>query len=283
MIEPYLTLDMIERLKRMSPAQQKIALVKIGQEEFARCSEDLMYWLDKSRHPIPYAYTKDPKAMHQCTLCGDNEAHHFDKRALHLLIHHKIEAHKESDLKRYFAEMPTVRPFPILPYVEPIMNTFQTEKLVALEKSRDMLGTWSVIAFLTWDGLFHKGRQILYQSEDATRTRDLIDRSMTMWKNQPEWLRNVHKATVAEGSNKAGIIKIPTLQSEILGLPKGSTKVRQYHPSAMFSDEAAFNPEASESFSAIKPAISAGGRYIAISSANPSWFMHICRDSLGSI
>lgn len=281
MIEPYLTHDMIARLKRMTKAQQQIALVKIGQEEFARCSEDIFYWLDKTRHPIPYAYTKDPKAMHECNLCTDGEAHQFDKRAFHLLTYHKIEAHGESEIKRYFHEMDTVRPFPMLPYIKPIIETFLSEKLIVLEKSRDMLGTWSAISFLTWDGIFHKGRQILYQSEDATRTRDLIDRSMTMWKNQPDWLKNVHKAAVAEGSNKAGIIKIPSLQSEILGLPKGSTKVRQYHPSAMFSDEAAFNPEASESFSAIKPAISAGGRYIAISSANPSWFMHVCRDTLG--
>jgi hypothetical protein len=53
-----------------------------------------------------------------------------------------------------------------------------------------------------------------------------------------------------------------------------------HHPTGFFSDEAAFNPDAAESFAAIKPAISDGGKYSAISSANPGWFHRLCRDAL---
>ena len=42
MIEPYLTIEMIQRLSKLSKMQQKIALVKIGQEEFARCAEHFL-------------------------------------------------------------------------------------------------------------------------------------------------------------------------------------------------------------------------------------------------
>jgi hypothetical protein len=218
--------------------------------------------------------------MHACQLCNDGEAYNFDKRKIHLLSRHKIDAANEQDIKKYFSELDTIRPFPMLPYIKPILEALLNEKLVALEKSRDMMGTWTVVAFLTWDTLFHKGRQNIFQSENATKTRELVDRAYTIWANQPEWLKNIQKASMAEGTNRAGIIKVPGLQSEIIGFPQGADKIRQYHPSGVFSDEAAFNPNASESFAAIKPAISGGGRYIAISSANPSWFWMVCKDGL---
>lgn len=280
MIEPYLTQDMIAMLGRMTPTQRKIALVKIGQEEFARCAEDIVYWLDAKRHPIPYVFTKDPKAMHACNLCQDGVAWNFDHRKPHLLSRHKIDARTDQQIKEYFTELDTIRTFPVYDYMLPIIDTWQTEKLVAVEKSRDMMATWLIVMMYTHDTLFHKGRQNIFQSENATKTRDLVDRAGIIYKNQPDWLKHVHKAEIAEGGNRAGILKVPSLQSEIIGFPAGADKIRQYHPSGVFSDEAAFNPNASESFAAIKPAISGGGRYTAISSANPGWFQRICRDTL---
>lgn len=280
MVEPFLTHDMIARLSKLSPMQRKLALVEIGKEEWARCAEDILYWLDYRRHPIPYVYTKDPKPMHICNLCSDDVAWNFDHRKPHLLSRHKIEAHTDNDIKRYFNELDTIRKFPMYDYMIPIIEAWQTEKLMAVEKSRDMMATWLVVTMYTWDSIFHKGRQNIFQSENATKTRDLVDRAFTLYTNQPEWLKKVHPATMAEGGNRAGIVKVPSLQSEIIGFPAGADKIRQYHPSGVFSDEAAFNPNASESFAAIKPAISGGGRYTAISSANPGWFQRICRDTL---
>jgi len=280
MIEPFLTQDMIGRIARLDKPNQKLALAKVGKEEFDRCAEDITYWIDASRHPMPYVYTKDPKPMHTCNHCSDGVAWNFDHRTPHLLSRHQIDCRNDQDLRKHFTELDTIRPWPMLPYMPEIINTWQTEKLIALEKSRDMMATWLVVLMYTWDTLFHKGRQNIFQSENATKTRDLVDRAYIIYNNQPKWLKSVHKATVAEGGNRAGVLKVPSLQSEIIGFPAGADKIRQYHPSGVFSDEAAFNPNASESFAAIKPAISGGGRYTAISSANPGWFQQICRDLL---
>lgn len=280
MIESFLTHEMLNRLVRLDKIKRKAAFIKIGQEEFARCAEDITYWIDATRHPIPYVYTKDPKAMHACNHCNDGVAWNFDHRQPHLLSRHHIEAHTDQDLRKNFTELDTIRTWPMLPYMLPIIDTWQREKLVAIEKSRDMMATWLVVVMYTWDTLFHKGRQNIFQSENATKTRDLVDRAYILYNNQPPWLKNIHKANVAEGGNRAGILKVPSLQSEIIGFPAGADKIRQYHPSGVFSDEAAFNPNASESFAAIKPAISGGGRYTAISSANPGWFQAVCRDTL---
>jgi hypothetical protein len=280
-IEPYLTQEMLDRLVRLPKLQRKIALVKIAEEEWNRCAEDITYWLDAKRHPIPYVYTKDPKAMHRCNLCPETaDVLNFDKRQIHLLSTHKIQANSGEDVKQYFTELDTIREWPMMDYMRPIIDVWQKEKLLVVEKSRDMMATWLMVAMYSWDSFFHKGRQNIFQSENATKTRDLVDRAYTLYSNQPEWLKNVHPATSAEGGNRAGIIKVPSLQSEIIGFPAGADKIRQYHPSGVFSDEAAFNPNASESFAAIKPAISGGGRYSAISSANPGWFQRICRDTL---
>lgn len=279
-VEPYLTDDMIVRLSKLPKTQRKVAMAKIAQEEWNRCADDITYWLDARRHPIPYVYTKDPKAMHTCNLCQDGEAWNFDKRQVHLLSRHKINAQTGDALKQYFTELDTIRKFPMFDYMLPIIDVWQREKLMVVEKSRDMMATWLVVTMYAHDSLFHKGRQNIMQSENATKTRDLVDRAWILYANQPEWLKAVHKATIAEGGNRAGILKVPSLQSEIIGFPAGADKIRQYHPSGVFSDEAAFNPNASESFAAIKPAISGGGRYTAISSANPGWFQRICRDTL---
>lgn len=280
MIEPFLTHDMLIRLGKLPKLQRRIALAQIGKEEFARCAEDITYWLDSTRHPIPYVYTKDPKAMHSCNLCQDGEAWNFDKRQFHLLSRHKIQANTDQEIRRYWTELDTIRQFPLYDYMLPIINIWLKEKLVLIEKSRDMLATWLIVTLYTWDTIFHKGRQNIFQSENATKTRDLVDRAYILYNNQPEWLKAVHPLTVAEGGNRAGLIRIPSLQSEIIGFPAGADKIRQYHPSGIFSDEAAFNPNAGESFAAIKPAISGGGRYTCISSANPGWFQRVARDTL---
>lgn len=280
MVEPYLSQDMLDRLVRLDRVKRKAALVKIGQEEFARCAEDITYWIDSARHPIPYVYTKDPKAMHLCELCQDGVTWQFDHRHDHLLSRHKINANTDMELRKFFRELDTIRTWPMYPYMLPIIDIWQREKLVAVEKSRDMLMTWLSVMMYTWDTIFHKGRQNIFQSENATKTRDLVDRAYILYNNQPSWLKSVHKATIAEGGNRAGILKVPSLQSEIIGFPAGADKIRQYHPSGVLSDEAAFNPNASESFAAIKPAISGGGRYTRISSASPGWFHAICRDAL---
>lgn len=142
-----------------------------------------------------------------------------------------------------------------------------------------MMVTWLIVTLYTWDTLFHKNRENIFQSDDSTKTQDLVRRAYFIWDNQPSFLRNVHPATFSAGQTRSGILEVPSLRSTILGFPQGPDQVRQYHPSGIFQDEAAFQIEAEAAFMALKPAIQGGGRFTAVSSANPSWFMHACRDT----
>lgn len=285
MKDAFLTTDMLATISKMSPTKRKSAMDIVAKEEFKRCAESIYYWIDPTQHLIPYVYTRDPKPQHECKLCQDGATWDFDKRRSHLLIRHGIEASNDSDLRQHFKELRTLRPFTMKPYFRPLIETWLTERLFAVEKSRDMMATWLFITCYTWDTIFHEGRQNIFQSETASKTLDLIGRVGTIFDNQPAWLRSVWKPKPirAQGASRAGTFIVPSMQSEIIGFPQGADQIRQYHPSGVLSDECAFNPEASSCFAAIKPAISDGGKYTAISSANEGWFRFLCRDQLDAL
>lgn len=279
-----LTKEKLTKLLNVPKSQQKRILKTIGSLEFARCAEDVLYWLDESKHPgIPYVYTKDPHAMFHCLICKDTATYHFNNRHRHLEMRHEIEVEDEKAIRGYFVELPRTRPFTLMPYMVPIIEAWLKYPLFAVEKSRDMMATWITVALYTWDTIFHQGRENIFQSENGKKTQDLVSRAYFMWQNQPKFLRDQHRADFSQGQNKAGRLYLPTLDSEIFGLPQGSDQIRMYHPSGLYSDEAAFQDGAGDCFAAVKPSIQNGGRYTAVSSANPSFFMHLTKDTLENV
>lgn len=267
--------DTISYLARCSPKERDKIYAEIGKVEWQHCADDMVYWLDHTRHLLPYVYTRDPMPLYECTRCNDGQGRAFDKRHPHLLNYHDIDTENEAE---YFRELPTDRIWTLFPYHEPIIRVWLRHKILFIEKSRDMMTTWLVVAMYTWDTIFHKNRENIFQSDDSTKTSDLVERAYFIWNNQPAFLKSLHPATYASGNSRSGILRVPSLTSTILGFPAGPDQIRQYHPSGVFVDEAAFQAEAEAAFMAVKPAIQAGGRYTAVSSANPGFFMTACRD-----
>jgi hypothetical protein len=268
-----ITEDLLKQLAKLRGKRRSAAIRAVGRAEWQRCAEDIMYWLDASRHPLmPYVYTLDPHPLYQCLICGDDATYHFNKRQIHLQNRHGIEASVEGEIRGYFKELPTTRVFPMKPYVQPIVDTWLQKQFVFVAKSRDMVATWLTVAMYTWDTLFHHGRQNIFQSEDAIKSAELVRRAWFIYQRQPKFLRDVHKAHFGTGTSRSGHMQVESINSEILGFPQGADQIRQLHPSGVFSDEAAFQDAAGDAFAAIKPAIQAGGRYTAVSSANPGWF-----------
>lgn len=272
MAEIEINKEFLEWVAKLPKKKRKQYMVLAGQNEWRKCAEDIFYWIDAKKHYFPYVYTLDPHPMNQCLICKDEEGHAFSKRDVHLELHHNIKVSSEDELRGYFVEMPTTRIFTVHDYMRPIIECWLKEQYVFVEKSRDMMMTWLAVAMYTWDTLFHAGRQNIFQSEDATKTLELVKRAGFIYSNQPKFLRDVFRAVCVAGSSRAGILTVEGLNSEIIGFPQGPDQIRQYHPSGVFQDEAAFQDKAGESFSAIKPSIQNGGRFTAVSSANPSWF-----------
>lgn len=271
-----------------SKSQREIFKV-LGEREFKHCAESPVYWLDASKHPqleqfpkgIPYVYTKDPHLLFTCKECGMGVLPH--KRSLHLSVVHGRVKTRLVEIESEFKELPAIRPFPELllnAYMLPLIEEWVKNQYFVIEKSRDMMATWMIVALHTWDCLFHKGRQHLFQSQTAPKTLELVQRAYFIAKRQPKFLRDVIGPVVwGKGDHRSGEMYVLKQESEVLGFAQGPDQIRQFHPSAVFQDEAAFQIEAESAFAAIKPAILMGGKFVAISSANRSWFEKICRDT----
>lgn len=282
-----LNADTLAYLATLPPSSRKKLYEEIGRREWDKCASDPMYWIDPSRHAIPYVHTRDPKQLYICRKCSGTEmgglTYTFDSRIRHLSMGHSMDTeHLDTfssyDFDEYFDSLPTTRPFTIFPYIEPLVKTWTREKILFIEKSRDMMVTWLIVTLYAWDTLFHKNRENIFQSDDSAKALDLVERAYFIWDNQPSFLKEVHPATFASGNSRGGIMKVPTLKSVIYGFPAGPDQVRQFHPSGVFQDEAAFQMEAEAAFTAVKPAIQAGGRFTAVSSSNPGWFLRCVRD-----
>src|SRR5438445_228267 len=83
----------------------------------------------------------------------------------YLKLIHKIETKSEVELAGFYSELPTIRPFPLHDYMLPIIDTWLNEQFFLIQKSRDMIATWTIVMLYTWDTLFHQGRQHIFQSE----------------------------------------------------------------------------------------------------------------------
>jgi len=280
-----LTEEVLEGLKWVSPKSAREALGIIGKYEYDHCADDPIYWLDQTQHVktktwpkgLPYVFTKDPHILYSCKTCGVEIF--GDKRGLHLEMSHKILAKSIRELGEQFEELNPTRPFTVIEYMPPIARAWLDSQFFVLEKSRDMMATWLMVALFTWDALFHKGRQHIFQSQDAGKTLELVQRSKIIYDNTPKFLKDtIGPVMFGKGNSKSGEFFILRQESEILGFPQGPDQIRQFHPSGVFTDETAFQVEAASSFAAIKPAIQQGGKYVGISSANRSYFELLCRD-----
>lgn len=279
------TLDskLMSAIAKLPRQSREAAMGEIGAIEWQRCSDDALYWIDAARHPaMPYVYTLDQHTYFRCLLCNDTNDYQTQQRKVHLKVAHNIIATSEAQVRENFRELEHSRPFPMHCYMEPIVDAWLNEQYLLVEKSRDMVATWTIVTLYAWDTFFHRGRQNIFQSEDTSKTFDLCKRAWHIYRHQPKFLKR-YKVQAGQGVAKAGHISFEELNSEILGFPQGADQIRQYHPSGIFLDEAAFLVEAGDTFAAVKPAIENGGRFTAISSANPSWFWKACTDELDTL
>lgn len=283
--------ETLDYARTLSPKMSSRLLKKMAEVEWCKCRDDIDYWLDATKHMptsnwpdgTPYVFTHDPHPMYKCTQCPVEEENFYPFNALHthLEARHNIEEKNPAIIRGYFHEIPSVRPFPYhLPYMKPIINYWQMEPLFVIEKSRDMVATWTMVMLFTWDTLYHEGAQNIMQSLTAAKAYDLVDRAWRIYKHQPAFLKKVHRASITKGDMKGGVLNVPSLGSSMMGFPQDPDTVRQFHPRGLFQDEAAFMPKAGDAFAAAKPTIQNGGRYGAISSANAGWFQLLCEDKL---
>jgi phage FluMu gp28-like protein len=158
-------------------------------------------------------------------------------------------------------------------YVWEVIDTIRSEKLLAIEKSRQLMVTWIACLYCLWVAKFQSNRLIFIQSKKEEDAANLVFNSE--WTsarisfieyNLPEFLQSDCSYAYAKlGFKDNG--------SRIWGIPEGGDQIRSYTASLIVSDEAAFQPEFQNAWKAANPSIKGGGQIIVVSSARSGSYM----------
>jgi len=182
------------------------------------------------------------------------------------------------------------KPFPDKDYIKFIVDKWMKHKILIIPKSRQMMMSWLFTALYLWDTQFHYGRLTFFQSKKADDANDLVKRSKMIWDNEPKFLKRYYQKgefhelkcnPQNQGMHVYCSLAFPDIQAEIRGVPEGGDVVRSQTLSGMLSDEAGFQPEMANAFTALKPTLSSGGRLTCVSTAEDStWFEDAVFDKL---
>lgn len=216
--------------------------------EMERIRRNPVYFIER------YAWTVDEHVRH-----GDN------KRKLY---------HGEP-----FIDVPTLQPLRELDgstddYLLYVAAQWWNEDLLAVPKSRQLRMTHLMVGLHGWLAMMYPGQRVAIQSkklEDADATLQRLDKSLHIIREKypvlpwPEMRYKYARGIFPNGSL-------------IMAVAQGASVVRQYTFSAIFSDETAFQLDAEEAFTAAIPTIEGGGKYSAVSSAEPGFYERLIFD-----
>ncbi|MFH0765403.1 MAG: terminase family protein [Calditrichota bacterium] len=153
-----------------------------------------------------------------------------------------------------------VKPFPDFACAQGLVEAIENHRILILAKSRQMLATWTVGAWIIQRAFTEAPGVYLLLSKGARDTGELIKRLKVMLRHLPE--EYVDQAKIRKGE-----VVFPN-DSRALALPATEDAVRMHSPAAIFWDEMAFTPHSEAIWAAVKPAVEAGGRFIGVSTPN---------------
>jgi len=175
-----------------------------------------------------------------------------------------------------------IKQFPATrPHIREMVNLWRDNRLLTVCKSRQMLMTWLFSALALWDAMMHPGRLIMLQSkreEDAIGNENtgdgLLGRAKFILDHVP-WPEFVPRYDPT--ANKLEFAHNSTLWA----IPQGAHIIRQRTASGILSDEAAFQDEFSDAYTAARPCIRGGGWMVVLSTPHPGFMQHLHQDAIG--
>jgi hypothetical protein len=175
---------------------------------------------------------------------------------------------------------PGVNPFKKIPYdwsyIPELVHWFQNHSWILVWKSRQILATWTAMAYALWLAGFHQGKKVAIQSKKSDDADALIQRIKVIYDRLPNWKPKAEFSYCR--------VKFPELGSDIFGIPQGSEQARSYTYSCFISDEFGFQEKLQETFGAIKPIVDGGGQFIAITTPpREKNFAYTCKKNLDGL
>jgi hypothetical protein len=163
-----------------------------------------------------------------------------------------------------------IKQFPAhLLYTKFLVEMWRVHKRIAVPKSRRMTASWTYIALIVWDCIFHKGRSWAICSKKELDALELVERAEFIIKQIPESIIAkdlLPKMKRGEMQSSPPVIEFEDIHSKIQGFPSGSNQLRQRGFSGILNDECGFWENAEEAYASAEPTVKGGGRMVMISS-----------------
>jgi len=155
----------------------------------------------------------------------------------------------------------TVR-YAVWPHLR-LLHALEAEhrKLIVL-KARQVGVSWHAAGVALHTAMFRPNANVLMLSKREVDASELLDKARFLFHHLPPWL------SVATGRSNESRLEFPTRGSKITALPSTEDAGRSEAATLVILDEYAFHQYAESNFSAIRPTIDAGGRMLAISTAD---------------
>jgi hypothetical protein len=168
------------------------------------------------------------------------------------------------------------RPFPDKPYFRSLVELFEAESVVFIEKSRDLMLSWLCVGHFTHAAMTNQRREVLFQSQKEDKAAELVDYAKTLYEQQDAGLKQYFP--LAKPLKDQAALKLEFANgSRIVGIPEGADQIRSFHPWGLLMDEAASQPEAGEAYDAAVPVCQ---KIIVVSSAGPGWFADFVTEAI---
>jgi phage terminase large subunit-like protein len=163
------------------------------------------------------------------------------------------------------------------------VRVWQRKRLILVPKSRRMSMSWTNIALIVWDCLFHLGRNWAMVSKKESDSDELLERAKFIIENLDHDI--VPKEIIPKFNKTYCNLKLPEVNSQMMGFASGADQLRQFTFSGIMADEMAFWDNAEDMYSASYPTIEGkneneGGKFIGISSPAPGFFEKMVFDKL---
>jgi hypothetical protein len=166
-------------------------------------------------------------------------------------------------------------PLPQYEYLAILFEVLDSERIIWIEKSRDLLVSWSCVAYLTLKSMTVPECGVLLQTQKEDKAIQLVDYAKCLYERQPDFLRDAFPLTKPAKDQSALSLEF-NHGGYIHGIPGGADQIRSYHPWGYLNDESSFQPEGGACYNEALAAVR--GKIIFNSSAGPSWYADARRD-----
>lgn len=187
-----------------------------------------------------------------------------------------------------------VKPFPVeKEYLWTSYELWLDENWTLWEKTRQLMYSWLFSGAHLHLAMFTPFRRVMLASKTEDDAIALLDRHEFIYRNQGDADEFPDGVLPKNEDRKPGDCAIKRAYpadrignellfangSRLVAIPRGKHKMRSYVCSALFADEFGFMEDGEELFGAAIPALTGGGKFTGVSSANPGHMESIVKEA----